>query len=82
MCTRGYKCDIRIQLPDVSATHAVLNVDENGAFVLENISEKNTTTLNGCPIDGTTVVEHNNVFLISKRSFRLEYGKLHCVCLQ
>ena len=71
---RAPKCDIRIQLPCVSKQHAQIIVDENRKIWLENVSKTNSTELNGVSIEKKTLVENNNVFLIGRRSFRVEYG--------
>ena len=74
-CTFGQllHCDIRIQLPNVSKEHCFIQVDSEGQPWLKDIST-NGTLVNGKPIK-ECILHDKDVFIISDRSFRFEYGR-------
>ncbi|XP_026526481.1 proliferation marker protein Ki-67-like isoform X2 [Notechis scutatus] len=70
---REKKCDIRIQLPQVSKEHCKIEVNENKEAVLFNLSSANPTQLNGNHFQDPTHLKHGDILTIIDRSFRFEY---------
>jgi len=77
---RGEQCDVRIKLPYISRTHAMLSTDENGEVMLENLTKKSESTLiNGEPLDTRIALKNKDVFTCGDRRFQFEYSD---ICLK
>jgi len=72
-CLFGRKpdCDIRIQLPNVSQEHAVVEVEDDKKIHITNLSSCNQTLVNGKPVSEVEI-QHLDILTISDRSFRFE----------
>ncbi|XP_039626095.1 proliferation marker protein Ki-67 isoform X3 [Polypterus senegalus] len=75
LCMFGRKpdCDIRIQLPHVSKEHCKLEINENKAVILTNLSLVNPTCVNGNIVPEPKQLKHGDIITIIDRSFRFEY---------
>nr|CAB3263853.1 proliferation marker protein Ki-67-like [Phallusia mammillata] len=78
-CLFGRKidCDVRVQLPYVSNQQCKLQIDENGKFMLHNLSKTNQTIVNGKAVENGLELAHKDVLTIVDRSFRFEYPESH-----
>ncbi|XP_029206378.2 uncharacterized protein LOC114970166 isoform X3 [Acropora millepora] len=72
-CLFGRKpdCDIRIQLPNVSQEHAVVEVEDDKKIHITNLSSCSQTLVNGKPVSEVEI-HHLDILTISDRSFRFE----------
>ena len=70
------KCnDIRIKIVTVSRNHVKIVMDENGQFVLNNLSQSNPTCLNSEKVLDNAVLKNGDTFSIHDRQFLFRMGK-------
>ena len=66
---RGAECDIRIKVKTVSRVHCKVRVEENGDFVLENVSSTNFTIVNKTEVSRTLVLHDGDTLTVAERDF-------------
>ena len=68
---RARGCDIILNLPRVSRSHATLMRDSNGVWMFNDLESKNGSFVNGQKIDGPTRINGGDVITIGGEDFEL-----------
>ena len=68
---RGRGCDIILNLPSVSRSHATLIRDSAGEWKYNDLLSKNGSSINGVPVKGPTVVKGGDKLTIGGSDFAL-----------
>jgi len=68
---RSRGCDIKLNLANVSRSHATLMRDSKGTWVYNDLNSKNGSKINGVPVHEPTVLKSGDVLSIGGSDFEL-----------